>query len=207
MLQVDENIGGRQDQKNQNLPTKMLAVGLLMLVGVGCFVVGFFSVTTTNTANTAHTRVSSPKGNFLSYIPTNSIANILFHAFPAISRSINSCIFVFYKTQPVTHSLAPAKSMAWSRIYKIIRTSILQTRHRTIPPVSLFGLMVHLVTPILLLVLTTEIHGLQTNVRVVWWGKFLPSSTFPRGHWPRSITRSSVLRISARGRVIRSFLF
>jgi len=61
MLQVDENIGGRQDQKNQNLPTKMLAVGLLMLVGVGCFVVGFFSVTTTNTANTAHTRVSSPK--------------------------------------------------------------------------------------------------------------------------------------------------
>ena len=47
MLQVDENIGGRQDQKNNGLRTKMLAVGLLMVVG--CFVVGYFSAGTTAT--------------------------------------------------------------------------------------------------------------------------------------------------------------
>ena len=46
MLQVDENIGGRQDQKNNGL-TKTLAVGLLMVVG--CFVVGYFSAGTTAT--------------------------------------------------------------------------------------------------------------------------------------------------------------
>ena len=57
MLQVDENIGGRQDQKNNSLRTKTLAVGLLMVVG--CFVVGYFSATTTTAATTtAHTRVS-----------------------------------------------------------------------------------------------------------------------------------------------------
>jgi len=50
MLQVDENIGGRQDQKNNRLQTKTLAVGLLMLVG--CFAVGYFNAGTTTTANT-----------------------------------------------------------------------------------------------------------------------------------------------------------
>ena len=45
MLQVDENIGGRQDQKNHSLRTKTLAVGLLMVVG--CFAVGYFNATTT----------------------------------------------------------------------------------------------------------------------------------------------------------------
>ena len=60
MLQVDENIGGRQDQKNHSLRTKMLAGGLLMVVG--CFAVGYFSATTTTTAitTTANTRVSPP---------------------------------------------------------------------------------------------------------------------------------------------------
>ena len=57
MLQVDENIGGRQDQKSNGLRTKTLAVGLLMVLG--CFAVGYFSATTTTTATTttAHTRV------------------------------------------------------------------------------------------------------------------------------------------------------
>ena len=64
MLQVDENIGGRQDQKNQNLRTKMLAVGLMMVLG--CFAaMGYFSATTTTTAT--DTRVSSPKGNSFQY--------------------------------------------------------------------------------------------------------------------------------------------
>ena len=44
MLQVDENIGGRQDQKNNRLRTKTLIVGLLMVVG--CFAVGYFSAGT-----------------------------------------------------------------------------------------------------------------------------------------------------------------
>ena len=62
MLQIDENIGGRQDRKNNGLRTKTLAVGLLMMAG--CFVVGYFGATTTTTT-TAHTRnVSSPNGNF-----------------------------------------------------------------------------------------------------------------------------------------------
>ena len=56
MLQVDENIGGRQDQKNNGLQTKTLAVGLLMVVG--CFVVGFFNPTTTATTT------MSSNGNF-----------------------------------------------------------------------------------------------------------------------------------------------
>ena len=55
MLQVDENIGGRQDQKNNSLRTKTLAVGLLM---VSCFAAGYFSTTTTTAATTATTRVS-----------------------------------------------------------------------------------------------------------------------------------------------------
>ena len=59
MLQVDANIGGRNDQKNNGRRTKTLAVGLLM--DVGCFVVGYFSATTTTTATTtAHTRVDMP---------------------------------------------------------------------------------------------------------------------------------------------------
>ena len=62
MLQVDENIGGRQDQKNNRLQTKTLAVGLLMLVG--CFVVGYFSAGTTATAQT---RVPSSNGNSFQY--------------------------------------------------------------------------------------------------------------------------------------------
>ena len=45
MLQVDENIGGRQYQKYNGLRTKTLAVGLLMMVG--CFVVGYLGATTT----------------------------------------------------------------------------------------------------------------------------------------------------------------
>ena len=62
MLQIDENIGGRQDRKNNGLRTKTLAVGLLMMAG--CFVVGYFGATTTTTT-TAHPRgVSSPNGNF-----------------------------------------------------------------------------------------------------------------------------------------------
>ena len=66
MLQVDENIGGRQDlkKKNNGLRTKTVAVGLLMVVG--CIVVGYLSATTTTTNNTttAHTRgVSSSNGN------------------------------------------------------------------------------------------------------------------------------------------------
>ena len=94
MLQVDENIGGRQDQKYNGLRTKTLAVGLLMMVG--CFVVGYFSATTTTT--TAHTRgVSSPNGNsFHIYIPIPSQEFYSIH-YPAISRSLNSCIFFFTK--------------------------------------------------------------------------------------------------------------
>ena len=63
MLQVDENIGGRQDQKYNGLRTKMSAVGLLMMVG--CFVVGYFSAATTTNNNTAtaQTLVSAPNGN------------------------------------------------------------------------------------------------------------------------------------------------
>ena len=63
MLQVDENIGGRQDQKSYGLRTKTLAVGLLMVLG--CFAVGYFSATTTTTATT---RVSQQ-------LTTNSIPN------------------------------------------------------------------------------------------------------------------------------------
>ena len=94
MLQVDENIGGRQDQKYNGLRTKTLAVGLLMMVG--CFVVGYFSATTTTT--TAHTRgVSSPNGNsFHIYKPIPSEEFYSIH-YPAISRSLNSCIFFFTK--------------------------------------------------------------------------------------------------------------
>ena len=94
MLQVDENIGGRQDQKYNGLRTKTLAVGLLMMVG--CFVVGYFSATTTTT--TAHTRgVSSPNGNsFHIYKPIPSQEFYSIH-YPAISRSLNSCIFFFTK--------------------------------------------------------------------------------------------------------------
>ena len=70
MLQVDENIGGRQDQKNNGLQTKTLAVGLLMVLG--CFAVGYYSATTTTTATTtAHTRgVLSPNGNSFSNMTT-----------------------------------------------------------------------------------------------------------------------------------------
>ena len=68
MLQVDENIGGRQDQKNNGLQTKTLAVGLLMVLG--CFAVGYFSATTTTA--TAHTRgVSSPNGNLVDGMVSN----------------------------------------------------------------------------------------------------------------------------------------
>ena len=59
MLHVDDNIGGRQDQKNNSLQTKTLIFGLLMVVG--CFAAGYFSAGTTTA--TAHTRVSSPNGN------------------------------------------------------------------------------------------------------------------------------------------------
>ena len=59
MPQVDENIDGRQDQKNNGLRTKTWAVGLLMVVG--CFAVGVFRATTTTMAQTRG--VSSPNGN------------------------------------------------------------------------------------------------------------------------------------------------
>ena len=62
MLQVDENIGGRQDQKNHSLRTKTLAVGLLMMLG--CFAVGYFNATTTS----ATTRASQE-------LTTNNIPN------------------------------------------------------------------------------------------------------------------------------------
>jgi len=65
MLQVDENIGGRQDQKNNGLRTKTLIVGLLMVVG--CFAVGYFNATTTTTT-TATTRASQE-------LTTNNIPN------------------------------------------------------------------------------------------------------------------------------------
>ena len=66
MLQVDENIGGRQDQKSYGLRTKTLAVGLLMVLG--CFAVGYFSATTTTIA-TATTRASQE-------LTTNNILNV-----------------------------------------------------------------------------------------------------------------------------------
>ena len=125
MLQVDENIGGRQDQKNNGL-TKTLAVGLLMVVG--CFAVGFFSATvpTATTATTATTTAHTPNGN---YLQTNSFAKVLFQSLPTFSPSmLNSCIFFFTKHNP---ALNPAKSLAWSPIYSI-QTLLLQTRHRTI---------------------------------------------------------------------------
>ena len=81
MLQVDENIGGRQDQKNNDRRTKTLAVGLLMVVG--CFVVGYFSAGTTATTATAHTRgVSSPNGNSFRYTTNHSQHYIQFVQYP-----------------------------------------------------------------------------------------------------------------------------
>ena len=80
MLQVDENIGGRQNQKNNSMRTKTLIFGLLMVVG--CFAVGYFSATATATA---HTRVSSPNGN-------SFIRKILFNSLPTISLVLNSCL-------------------------------------------------------------------------------------------------------------------
>ena len=78
MLQVDENIGGRQDQKNQNQRTKTLAVGLMMVLG--CFAVGYFSATAPNATTTAHTRgVMSQNGNSFQQ---QFIHNILFNSFP-----------------------------------------------------------------------------------------------------------------------------
>ena len=77
--------------------------------------------------------------------------------------------------------------------------------HHTFPTLSIL----HLVSPIIVLIfLTAEIHGLQTNVRVVWWGELMPCfKAFPMGIVP--ITGSSVLRMMARGgRVcIQAFLF
>ena len=71
MLQVDENIGGRQDQKNQNLRTKMLAVGLMMVLG--CFAaMGYFSATTT----------TSPNGNSCHIYKTNSFAKFYSIQYP-----------------------------------------------------------------------------------------------------------------------------
>ena len=72
MLQVDENIGGRQDQKNQNQRTKMLAVGLMMVLG--CFAVGYFSATAPNATTTASQNGNSFQQQF--------IHNILFNSFP-----------------------------------------------------------------------------------------------------------------------------
>ena len=126
MLQVDENIGGRQDQKNNGLRTKMLAVGLLMVVG--CFVVGLFSATAGST--TAHTRgVSSPTGNSYHIHKINSFAKVdaSFNSISTISLSTKFLPLLFFKHNL---SLAPAKSMAWSPIQCIL-TSLLQTRHRT----------------------------------------------------------------------------
>ena len=59
MPQVEENIGGRHDQKkNQSRTTKTwAAVGLLMMVG--CFAVGYFRATTTTTATTTVAILSS----------------------------------------------------------------------------------------------------------------------------------------------------
>ena len=84
MLQVDANIGGRQDQKKNNgLRTMTLAVGLWMMVG--CLVVGYYfsATTTTTTTTTAHTRdVLSPNGK---YLQTKSFRNILI---PFIPRNL-----------------------------------------------------------------------------------------------------------------------
>ena len=110
MLQVDENIGGRQDQKNNGLRTKTLAVGLLMMVG--CFIVGFFSATTTTTTTTAHTRVSSPNGNSCQiYKQIPSQTSFQFNSVPTISLSINSCLSYFFKLrQSRWHGLQFTKS-------------------------------------------------------------------------------------------------
>ena len=104
MLQVDENIGGRQDQKNNGLRTKMLAVGLLMVVG--CFVVGLFSATAGST--TAHTRgVSSPTGNSCHIYKTNSFAKVYSIQYPQSHSPQNSCIFFFSNT--TCHSLRQSR--------------------------------------------------------------------------------------------------
>ena len=90
MLQVDANIGGRQDQKNNSLRIKTLAVGLLMVVG--CFAVGYFSAGTT----TAHTRVSTPNGN--SFQKQFIHKKIRFNSLPTISLSLNTCGSFFSNT-------------------------------------------------------------------------------------------------------------
>ena len=92
MLQVDENIGGRQDQKSYGLRTKTLAVGLLMVLG--CFAVGYFSVTTTTIATTAHTRVSSPNGNSFPIYNNKKYSQ---NSFQFFITHILTCVFFFSK--------------------------------------------------------------------------------------------------------------
>ena len=170
MLQIDENIGGRQDQKNNGLRTKTLAVGLLMMAG--CFVVGYFGATTTTTT-TAHTRnVSSPNGKSSQ---KQFIRKILFKSVSTILRSINSCIFFFSNT--TCHSLAPAKSMVWSPIYNSIRTalsSLLQTIHRTRHMSSHTLSMEVLGNAFIRMdLLLPEVHGLHRWEVRVWLQEFL----------------------------------
>ena len=178
MLQVDENIGGRQDQKNQNLRTKMLAVGLMMVLG--CFAaMGYFSATTTTTAT--DTRVSSPKGNSFQYKKNVFTKFYSIHYPQPHSPQIPASFFSKHNL-----SLVPAKSMAWSPIYKSIRTSLLQTRHRkthfqitstttyTVSAISLTTLYMLFITPdcvrpiILMMVLLPEVHGLHRREVRVW---------------------------------------
>ena len=93
MLQVDENIGGRQDKKNNNSrQTKTLAGGLLLVLG--CFAVGYFSVTTTTIATTAHTRVSSPNGNSFPIYNNKKYSQ---NSFQFFITHILTCVFFFSK--------------------------------------------------------------------------------------------------------------
>ena len=106
MPQVEENIGGRQDQKNNSLRTKTLAVGLLVVVG--CFVVGVFRATTTTTT-TAQARdvSSSPNGNSCHIYKKQIIRRKILFQFSPHNLTLHQFLHpFFFQTQPVT--LAPA---------------------------------------------------------------------------------------------------
>ena len=118
MLQVDANIGGRQDQKKNNgLRTKTLAVELLMVVG--CFVLGYFSATTTTT--TAHTRgMSSSNGNS-------------FHIYIQKRHSQNSIQFI-------THNLTHHKFL---HLFSSFKHTIISTHNRRCTFYHFFRMQVH----------------------------------------------------------------
>ena len=176
MLQVDANIGGRQDQKNNGLRTKTWAVGLLIVLG--CFVVGYFGATTTTT--TAYTRMSSPNGNSCHIYKKQIICRkILFNSVPTTSLSTNSCIFFSFKHNV---SLAPVKSMTWSPIYNVIRTSLLQTKHRTRPLSStwVMGNMPIFFVMTVQTMLIPDRHGRHRRELLVLCPEWMPPCSLPR---------------------------